>query len=67
GAILGESLFTEVAASIKKFRRADQPAYRCYINDIEVHRKSGGNTTLVQDFYYKNKLEDALNNAFALL
>ncbi|RZV49302.1 MAG: hypothetical protein EX270_12905, partial [Pseudomonadales bacterium] len=67
GAILGDSLFTDVAASIKKFRRADQPAYRCYINDIEVHRQCGGNTTLVQDFYYKNKLEDALNNAFALL
>ncbi|MGB5325500.1 MAG: class I adenylate cyclase [Pseudomonadales bacterium] len=66
-AILGERLFTEVATSIKKYRRPGQPAYRCYINDIEVHRQCGGSNTLVQDFYYKNRLEDALNNAFALL
>ncbi|NNL56761.1 MAG: class I adenylate cyclase [Pseudomonadales bacterium] len=66
-AVLGEQLFSAVAASIKKFRKSDQPAYRCYINDIEVHRSGHASSSLVQDFYYKNLLEDSLNNAFVQL
>ena len=65
--MLGEQLFRQVASSIKKFRNSDQPAYRCYINDIEVHRACLTDTTLVQDFYYKNQLEEALNDAFVQL
>lgn len=62
--LLGEQLFTEVANSIKRYRKTDQPHYRCYITDIEVTGTAIGASSLVQDFYHKNALENLINEAF---
>jgi adenylate cyclase class 1 len=65
--VLGEQLFPEVAAAIKRFRTSDHSGYRCYINDIEVEQTNNSAMTLAHDFYYKNQLEEALNLAFTQL
>ena len=65
--VLGEQLFPEVAAAIKRFRISDHSGYRCYINDIEVEQTNNSPMTLAHDFYYKNQLEEGLNLAFTQL
>lgn len=66
---LGEQFFMQVAESIASRRQAGQQRYRCYITDIEINTATPTDSQtladgILRDFYYKNKLEARLNDAF---
>jgi len=55
-------------------RQSKQHRYRCYITDIELTSRGISTTdnhsradNLIRDFYFKNQLEESLNQALLSL
>jgi adenylate cyclase class 1 len=70
----GKALFEKVAESIMQRRQSKQQRYRCYITDIEITGRGISTTdndsrsdNLIRDFYFKNQLEESLNEALLAL
>ncbi|MGK0441619.1 MAG: adenylate cyclase class 1 [Pseudohongiellaceae bacterium] len=62
---LGDDLYNQVATYIIKQRKS-QERYPCYITDLDLSRCNetvGNNTPSCRYFFYKKRLEQALNSA----